>query len=469
MLSGLAAGALYEAGKWGAKKASSIIAPAVRDELVKRVGEQSVDGAFGAARQVLRTTAKSDFSGPTDLISFTQSARIEPIMLVDQKALMVPFISDVSHTMLSLFTGYFLQAIAIDTNISGIRAIDRLDKFNPDRNLQEATRSLLSMESASLVPYDNSAAYAHGLPFPGVKVGMEAYGVQVSFEAEPDFSTKLRRAIQNAEVKKRVDEIYGKKDLTEAEMLERARRDARIRQQIEAEFAKPEAGGYEVATRDISKMVNDVTNMAVGKVIEVTITENGQSVKVPITIRMRATSMPSNVLMETLSVGGVDYSASARLRAWRAGELRFWSDIVLGMDRIDAHRAAAVKDTSGYYSAVHKRDTNNKLVSVMKGTPSIGTASSVIVMHDQTRKDLERNINGRLSDFKVRQGIFQNTFSMLMAVVDPEWETITIYHRGIEMPTELSAKDLKTASKGNGPDLAEILKAYQLGAAPSRL
>jgi len=416
MLSGIAAGALYEAGKWGVKKASSIIAPAVRDELIKRVGEQSVDGAFNAARKVLDTAAKSDFSGPTDLISFTQSARLEPIMLVDQKALLVPFISDVSHTMLSLFTGYFLQAIAIDTNISGVRVMDRLDKFNPDRNLQEATRALLSMESAgALVPYDSKAAYAHGLPFPGIKVGMEAYGVQVSFEDDD----------------------------------------------------KDAKAGY--TAKDMTKLVQDVTNLAVGKVIEVTITENGQSAKVPLTIRLRATSMPSNVLVETLSVGGVDYSASARLRAWRAGELRFWSDIVLGLDRIDAHRAAAVKDTSGYYSAVHKRDTNNKLVSVMKGTPSIGTASSIIVLTEQTRRDLERNINGRLSDFKVRQGIFQNTFSMLMAVVDPEWENVTIYHRGIEMPTELSAKDLKSASKGNGPDLAEILKAYQLGAAPSRL
>ena len=55
---------------------------------------------------------------------------------------------------------------------------------------------------------------------------------------------------------------------------------------------------------------------------------------------------------------------------------------------------------------------------------------------------------------------------MLLFVVDTEWEMVKIYHRGIEHPTRLTIKELKSAGKGNGPDIAEILKAYQLGRAP---
>ena len=43
---------------------------------------------------------------------------------------------------------------------------------------------------------------------------------------------------------------------------------------------------------------------------------------------------------------------------------------------------------------------------------------------------------------------------------------VKIYHRGIEHPTRLTIKELKSSGKGNGPDIAEILKAYQLGRAP---
>jgi len=105
----------------------------------------------------------------------------------------------------------------------------------------------------------------------------------------------------------------------------------------------------------------------------------------------------------------------------------------------------------------------------MGGGPSVGTASSIIVLTEQTRQELERKIGSPLSDYKTRQGIFINTFSILIAVVDPEWEEITIYHRGIEMPTKLKATQLTAANKGNGPDVAEILKAYQLGSAPRTL
>ena len=55
---------------------------------------------------------------------------------------------------------------------------------------------------------------------------------------------------------------------------------------------------------------------------------------------------------------------------------------------------------------------------------------------------------------------------MLLFIVDSEWEMVKIYHRGIEQPTRLTIKELKSSSKGNGPDIAEILKAYQLGRAP---
>jgi hypothetical protein len=44
---------------------------------------------------------------------------------------------------------------------------------------------------------------------------------------------------------------------------------------------------------------------------------------------------------------------------------------------------------------------------------------------------------------------------------------VTIYHRSLEIPTQVSIKELKTANKGSGPDVAEILKAYQLGNAPT--
>jgi hypothetical protein len=56
---------------------------------------------------------------------------------------------------------------------------------------------------------------------------------------------------------------------------------------------------------------------------------------------------------------------------------------------------------------------------------------------------------------------------MIMCVVDPEWDHVTFYHRSIDSETELTMRELKQANKGTGPDVADILKAYQMSAAPN--
>lgn len=483
-------------------------AKAVLDKLTEDGVQKAVTRAIGMM---------NDRASGSDLISYSQPARLEPILLLDQRATYVPFVRDVIHTMSNLFTAYFLQSIALDTTISGVKVLKRLDKFNPDRDLSVATRSMLSTES-----------YHNGLPFPGESLGFEAYGP--SFENKgprkpmdpAEFVNTMDRLIQEermkagvsnqtradrekimqreAEMKQRVQESVDTPEKREAramldaeirakvaakypndtpeKRLERALQDAEIRKFVEEQYAKNPTvymdgstsdSKYSVDTKDVTKMVTDITNLAVGKMIEVTISENGQSAKIPVTVRMRVTGMSPQVMTETLSVGGYDGSFKSRWRQWRAGEIRFWADAVFAMDRIEAHKKAAMRDKSGYYAAVHKRDAKNGLAAAMTGNVSVGTASSIIVMTEQTRKELERNLNRKLSDFRVRQDVFQNTYAMLMVVIDPEWETVTIYHRGIEMPTELTAKDITTSAKGNGPDITEILRMFMEGKAPGRL
>ena len=88
-------------------------------------------------------------------------------------------------------------------------------------------------------------------------------------------------------------------------------------------------------------------------------------------------------------------------------------------------------------------------------------------MSQSSAKELEREVGGRLKDFRTREKIFKNTYAMLMAVVDPSWDHVTFYHRSIELATDMSVKELQVSNKNKGPDVGEILKAYQLGNSPS--
>lgn len=397
--------------------------PQIAKAIAGKVAETAGTKAISKAKDLL----VNESGVGSDLVRFTQSARVEPILLMDKNAVNVPFIQDVVHTAFNMFTGYWLLAVSLDAKINGISVGRRLDKFATDRSLGDATMTMLSEPmSASLESF--------GLPF--IEEILQEESAKASMEAVDDKSMA-----NAADVAAELADA-GEKDTT--------------------------TGGTGIS--NAAKYVEKITNLAVGSVIDVSIKEDGKEAVVPVTIRLRVAGMPSDVMVQTLAVGGKDVTFRSRWRAWRAGEIGFWSDFVLAMDRVDAHRAAMMKDETGYYKAVYGRATNNQMTAaILKDGPSLSTASSIIVMTEQTAKDLERRISGELKNFKTRQGIFGHTYSMLMIIVDPDWESVTIYTRGIEMPTKLTARDIKTAGKSDSKELMDILKSYQLGRAPGRI
>ena len=378
--------------------------------------KDSVDTALSLVSKLpdLLRSARSD-----NLIQFTQPTRVEPIVLMDDRCVNLSFISDVLQSLTSIFSGYYLQAVALSVNVGNVDVLQLLDRVNPNRSLDDAAVSgILNM--GMRVDLNSIDAYQYDLPVPGQPVGLEHFGVEAT-------------------------DVYSAYD-------------------------DPEKAGSNAvisSQQDAVKAAREMTNLSVGKLLEVEVSDGKQKATFPIAVRLIATSAPSAGVVHTLSLGQTNRSVKDRYHAWRAGQLTFMRDLVLCQDIIDAHKEGLLKDNSGIYSTSIKRRRKNRLSAIMTGQPSVATASNIVVLSDQTRKELEREIGGRLKDFRTREKMFKATYTMLIVVIDPEWETVTIYHRSIEQPTELSAGDMKMASGNKGPDVAEILKAYTLGQAPS--
>jgi hypothetical protein len=327
------------------------------------------------------------------------------------------------QTLTSIFSGYYLQAVALSVNIGKIDVINLLDRVNPNRSLDDNALKGLS-NLALRAGLESAESYRYTLPIPGQPLGLEHYkdcGLEAS--------------------------IYDALD------------------PMQPEAAEGE-GSVLRTGRDAVKIAQDVSNLAVGKLLEVEIESEGHRAVFPIAVRLIVTAAPPNAIVHILSLGNQNTSVKERWHAWRAGQLAFVRDLVLCQDLIDAHKAGLLNDQSGIYSASLKRRRSNGISAILSGQPSVATASNILVFSDVTRKELERAIGGRLKDFRTREKVFKATYGMIMVVVDPEWENVTIYHRSIEIPTELSAGDLKFPKGGKGPDVGEILKAYTLGQAP---
>lgn len=357
--------------------------------------------------------------GGGDLIKFTAPSRVEPICLVDSDVVHHEALPDVMQSLQSIFSGYYLQAMAISTTIGKIDVIKQLDRLNPNRNF---AGNLQDAANASSNWVMSAESYKHGLPKPGkMRLSTEAYGGNLK------------------------DDIIV--------TLEGKDKDGK--------------SSSELADKDTLVTVKELTNLSVGKLLNVEITDGSHKATIPIAIRLMATSIPTSSVVHILSLGNKDVTAKERYHGWRSGRLEFWRDIVMCQDLIDAHKKNLLADKTGVYNEILKRRSNNNLSTLVSGNPSVATASNLLVCSKETIRTLEGEIGRELKDFKTREKIFAESYLMIIAVIDKDWDRVTFYHRGINLPTEVSLRDLRVSNKGSGPDVSEILKAYQLGSSPS--
>ncbi len=370
--------------------------------------------ASGTVIQTISELAKktgklSSAVKPGSLVEFTQAARVEPLCILGSDVVNLEFMPLVMQSLQSIFTGYYLQAIALTTQVNSVKVIKVLDKLNPSR-----TANLAGMLSSAFESFKdkNKKVYADW------RLAAESYKWRLP-------TTKNVPAL-------------------ESEMLA-----------LEA-------------SSDTQKIISELSNLSVGKLVDVQITgEEGIKMSIPISIRLIANRMSEPTLVHLMSLASNDTTFKERYHAWRAGRLSFVKDLVLCQDIISAHKKALMNDKDGVYSEIINRVNQNKIVSMQSGDVSLASASNLFVISQNTADALEQKLYGKLSNPKIREKIFNTTYAMIIVVVDPFTEKVTFYHRGIAAASTMSVGDLKIANKGSGPDVSEIMKAYMAGSSPS--
>lgn len=356
------------------------------------------------------------------LIDVTRVTRVEPIVIVDNAVMFNDLTPEVMQSLLSTFAGFYLQAAALSITVGKINVIRHLDRLNPNRS-----------------PID-SGAY-----------GVFADKLGTRLLAQENYKFRLPRLNDNVAL-----EAFDRYDL-----LPIGNGPA-----VAMEDDKPKRTGFNVEKSAI-QTAKEAANLSVGKLLSVDITDGQHSASIPVAIRLMAASLPSQTVAHILSLGKKDTGVMARWHGWRSGRLEFWKDLVLCNDLIDEHRNALMRDKDGLYRQIVARKAKNRFAGILSGNPSVATASNMAVIAKSTADQIELETVGNLNDFRVRQKLFEPTSLMILVVINPDYDRATFYYRGIAEKTEVSMRDLKAANKGSGPDVADILRAFTQGHAPS--
>lgn len=376
------------------------------------------------------------------LVSLTQVARIEPITMIDQTLQASPYLEDVLHSLVSLFSGYYLQAIALTSSVSNVSVMNRLDSLNPNRS---SGLKITGINIGTEMLQDR--AYEFGLPRQGMVSGLEAYGLAPleAIAAQESFADKVSDGYDAVASSISVGQTAGAK-LQEFD-----------------EHGNPISSSHELSR------VGDIVQSAplsIGKMLDVSVTENGNTASVPVSVRLLSTVVAPNVLSHILSDGTKNITWKERWHGWRSGELDLWRDIVLATDLVDEHRKAILSDRSGAYQEILSRRRGNVTAAALSATPSLATASNLMVISKTTAQEVERKMRTKLNDSNMRNRMFQMSYLMILVVVDQDRESVTFYHRGVSLPTVCSVRELKASARGNGPDIATILAQLLAGKPP---
>lgn len=369
-----------------------------------QVGKELMQTVLTAAKATTRVSSLADLAKP---------CRVEPITLIDQTIADQPYITDLMKLTVSLFAGYYLQAVNMVMGVGKIDTLKVFDTLNPERS-----QGGLAFENYRSAVYD-PATYRDGLP---------------SLEA---FSQPMRDGL----IAEYSEEKYV------ASLEDDKSSEEKVREPRNS-----------ISSSDAHK-IYEAENLAIGKLLNVDVTSDGEKKKLPVIIKLTPAVVPSDTLTQIFTAGGRDTWAH-RLFLVKTGQIKFWQDFVMGQDMIDAHMKALMTDRSGAYQAIMDRRRNNVSKSIQSGRLSLADASNIAIISASTLKKTANQLFAKLDDKNMREKIFDNSYLLMLMVVDERWGRVTIYHRGVDLSTSYRIEDIKLQEKSKGQDITEIFKLF---------
>ncbi len=383
-----------------------------------------------------------DLSSTRSLTDVVKLSRVEPLTIVDSDLANWEYTSDILQTTLSIFAGYYLQAISMVGAIDSVKVLQTLKSVNP------TAEKTWAMEQFALEQYGDKNNSKDG----GWKLVQESYKWQLP---KSTVGYAYEALMNPNEIK--VISLEANNSTTKPNQIQSTANNGKV--------------GVSVDRNAIGE-IHEASNLAVGKMINVTLSEGGNnSVKVtlPIAIRLATTILSSKHIESILTMNSQETNIIERFHKWRAGRIEFINDLILCQDMIDQRKRLMLKDKTGVYSSLINNVNNNTkntifgLKNIQGRQTSLAASSNIVLISSNTLTDVENKLGNKISRNQVRENIFNSGYMMILAVVDKQTEIITFYHRGINLPTELSVRDIKISNKKSGPDILEIMKAFTGG------
>lgn len=433
--------------------AGGVFAAKLTEKLADTLADTTIQGTI----QGIKTAW--DSHAPTSYVRAAAPAKVEPFVMIDESVVGLPYTKDVMNAVQRIFSCNYLLAQAAQNQIGGISIAKRIDRFSPDRSLDIASRHFLSMESTDDMPIGvgpmAQESYLLSLPMPGVPSGIDRFGDLAEYVSGP---IRPHGAFGIEPEQEPVVEPESEDTSLVDQMLKRSSNESR-----QGESAKSGSLG-----KAADVVINETASLAIGQIVDVKIVHEDKEATMPIHIRLRPISVSSSVVSGTFALQGTSYKIGDRIRAFRVGEIG-WKDLVFQTDAIREYRKLAKEDKNKFFRKTYERANKNFLSHIISGKSSVGQMSSIILTSKETVREFEHKTGQRLGDYHTRQAIMEDSLTMMIAVIDTDFETLTVYLDSIDDDSTYLISELKPRGKNDSNDMSSLLNSLLEGRIPGRL
>lgn len=365
--------------------------------------------------------------GEGSLIEFASSTQNIILVTVEDTLTHHAVTPEILKFCTNIYIGYYLQAVALLNTIGDVSVRQVLDRLNTNRSVSSNAKDAvewIAQESFLDYPRFNFAKKV---------VSLESFG---------DIVSKVKGKV--------IDNVKTMDDGTPMKTDDKVKN-----------------GGQSAENGSAGEWMADAPTLAQGKIFDVKIQNGGATASIPVTVRLNPVSVNREMLKSMYARANQNNSFWNRIRRWKDGELETLSDMIFCNDIIADHARLIKQDKLKLTEQLEKKRRANKISTLLTQKTSLATASTISIISKASLPEIELAVGGRISDFKVREDIFARSGLIMLLVVDDMYETVTIYYRGQNRGMELTFGECKSVSKGNGPNVMEILRAFQAGQTPN--
>lgn len=198
-------------------------------------------------------------------------------------------------------------------------------------------------------------------------------------------------------------------------------------------------------------------------------TDSGHPVAVNMMLQLSPTIITPETASQFVLLNFTPSTAQRYLQA-KIGEINFFNDFLFGCDLRAKRMKALMNDKTHVLHDMLRRQQNavhnNWLKKSLIHKDRHNIANTILIFNKQTFDRACSQTGLKFNNYSNRQRFFDKTFAMMLVVVDPMFNDLTMYFNGLNAVSTFKYEQMKREAKKESTDLVSIMKTYAQGLAP---